>query len=196
MTQGESELGTRFVRETGQAAEIAALVEPVLDELGFQLVRIKVSGRDGSTVQIMIERKDGTCSIEDCTLISRRLSPVMDAHDPMPGRYNLEVSSPGIDRPLVRPKDFNNWAGYEAKVELNELIEGRRRFRGRLDGYSDGEVRLEVDLENYDGPRTLGFPVDLIAGAKLVLSDDLIKASLAKGTGDEKTNDTSAEGGG
>lgn len=195
MTQGESELEARFVRETGQAAEIAALVEPVLEELGFQLVRIKVSGRDGSTVQIMIEREDGTCSIEDCTLVSRRLSPVMDAHDPMPGRYHLEVSSPGIDRPLVRPKDFNNWAGYEAKVELNELIEGRRRFRGRLDGYSDGEVRLEVDLENYDGPRTLGLPVDLIAGAKLVLSDDLIKASLAKGTGDERTNDASAEEG-
>lgn len=184
MTQGVSELERRFVRETGQAAEIAALVEPVLEELGFQLVRITVSGRDGSTVQIMIERQDGTCLIEDCTLVSRRLSPLMDAHDPMPGRYNLEVSSPGIDRPLVRPKDFNNWAGYEAKVELSELIEGRRRFRGKLDGYSDGEVRLEVDLENYDGPRILGFPVDLIAGAKLVLSDDLINASLAKGTGD------------
>lgn len=184
MTQGVSELERRFVRETGQAAEIAALVEPVLEELGFQLVRITVSGRDGSTVQIMIERQDGTCSIEDCTLVSRRLSPLMDAHDPMPGRYNLEVSSPGIDRPLVRPKDFNNWAGYEAKVELSELIEGRRRFRGKLDGYADGEVRLEVDLENYDGPRILGFPVDLIAGAKLVLSDDLINASLAKGTGD------------
>lgn len=184
MTQGVSELERRFVRETGQAAEIAALVEPVLEELGFQLVRITVSGRDGSTVQIMIERQDGTCSIEDCTAVSRRLSPLMDAHDPMPGRYNLEVSSPGIDRPLVRPKDFNNWAGYEAKVELSELIEGRRRFRGKLDGYADGEVRLEVDLENYDGPRILGFPVDLIAGAKLVLSDDLINASLAKGTGD------------
>ncbi len=194
MTQGETELETRFVRETGQAAEIASLAEPVLEELGFQLVRVKVSGRDGGTVQIMMERQDGTCSIEDCTAVSRRLSPLLDAHDPIPGRYHLEVSSPGIDRPLVRPKDFNNWAGYEAKVELNELIDGRRRYRGKLDGYSDGEVRLEVELENFDGPRTIGFPVGLVAGAKLVLSDDLIKASLANEAGSRKVKDTSAAG--
>lgn len=194
MAQGESEFETRFVRETGPAAEIAALVEPVLEELGFQLVRIKVSGRDGGTVQVMMEREDGTCAIENCTAVSRRLSPLLDAHDPMPGSYHLEVSSPGIDRPLVRPKDFNNWTGYEAKVELSELIDGRRRFRGRLDGYRDGEVRLVVELENDDGPRTLGLPVGLIAAAKLILSDDLVKASLA-GEAGGKAKDASTVSG-
>lgn len=194
MAQGEIEFETRFVRETGPAAEIAMLVEPVLEELGFQLVRIKVSGRDGGTVQVMMEREDGTCSIENCTAVSRRLSPLLDAHDPMPGSYHLEVSSPGIDRPLVRPKDFNNWVGYEAKVELNELIDGRRRFRGKLDGYSDGEVRIEVELENEDGPRTLGLPVGLIVAAKLVLSDDLVKASLAGEAGGKAKDASAARG--
>jgi ribosome maturation factor RimP len=115
----------RFVRETGTARVIADLAEPVLGELGFRLVRVKVSGRDGGTVQIMAERPGGEMSVEDCATISRRLSPVLDAYDPMPGHYRLEVSSPGIDRPLVRPSDFALWAGHEAKVELTELFDGR-----------------------------------------------------------------------
>jgi ribosome maturation factor RimP len=190
--QRDKELETRFVSETGPAGEIASLAEPALDELGFRLVRVKVSGRDGGTVQIMVERDDGTVSIDDCSVISKRLSPLLDAHDPMPGRYHLEISSPGIDRPLVRPGDFDLWSGYETKIELKELIDGRRRFRGLIEGYSDGEVRLKVEIEGYDTPQTIGIPVDLIASAKLVLNDDLIKASLAKGAGG-KTENTAAE---
>lgn len=169
----------RFVRETGAAGEIAALAEPVLEDIGFRLVRVTVSGRDGGTVQIMAERPDGTMSVDDCAEASRRLSPLLDAHDPMPGRYHLEVSSPGIDRPLVRPEDFETWAGCEAKVELNEAVDGRKRFRGRIEGFADGEVRLEVAPEGDDGPRVMGFPAGMIATAKLVMSDDLLKTALA-----------------
>ena len=136
----------RFARETGTERTIADLAEPVLEELGFRLVRVKVSGRDGGTVQIMAERAGGEMSIEDCAVISRSLSPVLDAYDPMPGHYNLEVSSPGIDRPLVRPSDFALWVGHEAKVELKEPVDGRKRFRGVIEGIADDEARLRICL--------------------------------------------------
>ena len=128
----------RFVGETGLAADVAALAEPVLIDMGFRLVRVAISGRDGTTVQIMAERPDGTITVQECAEISRNLSPVLDAHDPISGQYTLEISSPGIDRPLVRPSDFEDWAGYEAKVELREAISGRKRFRGVLEGVEDG----------------------------------------------------------
>ena len=142
----------RFIGETGLAAQIAAIAEPVLADLGFRLVRVVLSGRNGSTVQIMAERPDGTITVEECAEISRRLSPVLDAHDPMPGQYNLEMSSPGIDRPLVRPSDFEDWAGYEAKIELKELLAGRKRFRGMLEGVEGDEVRIEVELDQLRPP--------------------------------------------
>lgn len=172
----------RFVRESGPAGEVAALVEPAIEDLGFRLVRVLVSGRDGGTVQVMVERGDGRCTIEDCTAVSRTISPLLDAHDPMPGRYHLEVSSPGIDRPLVRASDFEAWAGHEAKVELREVVSGRKRFRGTLEGFEDGEVRLMADLEDGQGPQHLGFPVELVSSAKLVMTDELIRAALAGGT--------------
>lgn len=181
MAQQTTDQQTRFVSETGPAGDIAALAEPVLAENGFRLVRVTVSGRDGGTVQIMAERPDGTMSIDDCAVVSRQLSPLLDAHDPMPGSYRLEVSSPGIDRPLVRASDFEAWAGYEAKLELNQLVDGRRRFRGRIEGFADGEVRLEVDLEDGQGPRILGFAAPMIAGAKLVMNDELARAALSAG---------------
>lgn len=167
----------RFIRETGRAADIAALVEPTLEDLGFRLVRVQISGREGQTVQIMAERAGGTITIEDCEAISRQLSPLLDAHDPLPGSYRLEISSPGIDRPLVRPSDFEDWAGHEAKIELKELVGGRKRFRGILEGFEDGEVRIECTLDQ-QGTQVLGFPVELIADAKLVLTDDLIRDAL------------------
>src|SRR5262249_4294297 len=170
----------RFLRETGPAAEIAALAEPVLEDMGFRLVRVVMSRRDGGTIQIMADKAGGTINVDDCANISRRLSPLLDAHDPIEGRYFLEVSSPGIDRILVRPSDFEDWAGYEAKVELKELIDGRKRFRGILEGYEDGELRLEVQLDEKGEPQVIGLPVDLIHEAKLVLTDELIRASLAK----------------
>jgi ribosome maturation factor RimP len=170
----------RFLRETGPAAAMAELIEPVLQDMGYRLVRVVMSRRDGATIQIMADKAGGAINVDDCATISRRLSPLLDAHDPMEGRYYLEVSSPGIDRILVRPSDFEDWAGYEAKVELKELIDGRRRFRGILEGYEDGEMRLQVQFDEKSEPQTIGLPVDLIDDAKLVLTDELIRASLAR----------------
>lgn len=169
----------RFIRETGPARQIADLAEPVLEELGFRLVRVKLSGRDGGTVQIMAERPSGEMSVEDCAAISRRLSPVLDAYDPMPGRYRLEVSSPGIDRPLVRPRDFAIWVGHEAKLELKELVDGRKRFRGVIEGVEGGEVRLKVELDGKSEPVVVGLPFSLISEAKLVADLDSFRADLA-----------------
>lgn len=169
----------RFLSETGLAATLATLIEPVLDSLGFRLVRVSISGREGKTVQIMAERPDGSMNIEDCEAISRQLSPLLDANDVVAEAYRLEVSSPGIDRPLVRPSDFEDWAGYEAKIELNQLLDGRKRFRGRLDGFEGGEVRIEVDLDQI-GKTTIGLPVGLILEARLVLTDDLIREALTR----------------
>jgi ribosome maturation factor RimP len=170
----------RFIRETGIAADIASLTEPVLDGLGFRLVRVRIMGGQDTIVEIMAERLDGSMSVEDCKTVSHNLSPVFDVHDPLPGSYRLQVSSPGIDRPLVRPGDFEQWAGHEAKIELKEPIDGRKRFRGVLDGYADGEVRIKVDLDK-DGPQVLGFPVGLIGDARLVLTDELVRESLRRG---------------
>ena len=169
----------RFIGETGLAAEIAALAEPVLAELGFRLVRVVVSGRNGVTVQIMAERPEGTITVEECAEISRRLSPVLDVHDPIRGQYTLEVSSPGIDRPLVRPSDFEAWAGYEAKVEMKEPISGRKRFRGVLEGIEGGEVRIEVELDQL-GRQVIGLPLGLIGEARLVLTEELIRETLRR----------------
>src|SRR4026209_1223430 len=148
----------RFARETGPARVIADLAEPVLEELGFRLVRVKVSGRDGGTVQIMAERPTGGRTGAGCATISRRLSPVLDAYDPMPGQYRLEISSPGIDRPLGRPSDFAVWAGHEAKVELKELVDGRKRFRGVIQGVARDEARLKIELEGKAEPVVIGLP--------------------------------------
>jgi ribosome maturation factor RimP len=170
----------RFVGETGLAAEIAGLAEPLLADLGFRLVRVVVSGRNGATVQIMAERpEEGTITVEECAEISRRLSPILDVHDPIKGQYTLEVSSPGIDRPLVRPSDFEAWAGYEAKIELKEPLAGRRRFRGMLEGIEGDEVRIEVDLGE-PGRQVIGLPVRLVGEARLVLTDELIREALRR----------------
>jgi ribosome maturation factor RimP len=168
----------RFIRETGVAAEIAALIEPALNEMGFRLVRVAVSGRNGVTVQIMAERPDGTITVKDCADISRNLSPLLDAHDPIAGHYTLEISSPGIDRLLARTSDFEAWAGHEAKVEMKELMAGRKRFRGVIQGLAGGEVRLEVTPDQ-GGPE-VKLPVGLIAEARLVLTDELIRETLRR----------------
>jgi ribosome maturation factor RimP len=178
---GDAALDKRFVRETGMSANVADLVEPALEDLGFRLVRVRIGGGDGQTVQIMAERPDGTITVDDCEAISRQLSPLLDAHDPVKGSYRLEISSPGIDRPLVRPSDFENWAGYEAKVELAEPISGRKRFRGTLEGFAEGEARIACDLGDELGMQVVGLPLPLIAEAKLVLTDELIREALRRG---------------
>ncbi|MGH6815046.1 MAG: ribosome maturation factor RimP [Hyphomicrobiaceae bacterium] len=170
----------RFLRETGTAAGIAALVESAVSDLGFRLVRVQISGRDGATLQIMAERPDGSMTIADCEHLSRNLSPLLDAHDPIAGSYRLEISSPGIDRPLVRPSDFTDWAGYEAKIEMKEPIAGRKRFRGVLAGFADGAARLDVERE--DGSReVVGLPAAAMGAAKLVLTDALVREALRRG---------------
>ena len=176
----ESADTARFIRETGVAADIAAIVEPVLGDLGFRLVRVKVQG-DGRDriVQLMAERPDGSITVDDCETISKGISPVLDVADPISGAYRLEVSSPGIDRPLVRPSDFEDWAGHEAKIELKEPIDGRKRFKGVLEGFEDGEVRIKADTGEH-GVQHLGLPVHLISDAKLVLTDELIREALQR----------------
>jgi len=169
---------TRFVSETGVAADIAALVEPALNELGFRLVRVTISGHNGTTVQIMAERPDGTITVKDCADISRHLSPLLDAHDPIAGRYALEISSPGIDRPLARVSDFQTWAGHEAKIETKQLVAGRKRFRGVLKGLAGSDVRVEVSPDQ-GGPE-VSLPIGLIAEARLVLTDELIRETLRR----------------
>ena len=178
----------RFIGETGLAAQLAAIAEPVLTDLGFRLVRVVLSGRNGTTVQIMAERPDGTISVKECADISRRLSPVLDVHDPIQGQYTLELSSPGIDRPLVRPSDFEDWAGYEAKIEMKELIAGRKRFRGTLEGVEGEEVRIEVELDQL-GRQVIGLPIRLVAEARLVLTDELIREALRRAKKGAKKSD-------
>lgn len=175
----------RFIHETGLAAKIAGVVEPVLQGLGFRLVRVQVSGRDGNTVQVMLERPAANVTIEDCEAVSRELSPVLDAYDPVSGSYRLEVSSPGIDRPLVRPSDFTEWRGYEAKIELKQPVSGRKRFRGALEGYEAGEVRLACELPEA-GRQVLGFPLNLVSDAKLVLTDELVREALRRAKRSER----------
>jgi ribosome maturation factor RimP len=169
----------RFYREKGPAAEIARIVEPVVEGLGFRLVRVHISGQEGQTVQIMAERLDGTMTIEDCETLSRDVSAVLDTLDPIRGAYRLEVSSPGIDRPLVRPSDFENWAGFEVRVELAEPVSGRKRWRGEIEGIEDGEVRMVCEVEGM-GRQTVGFPLSLVAEAKLVLTDELVRQTLRR----------------
>lgn len=166
----------RLVRETGVAARVAAIAEPVIEGLGYRLVRVKVTSRDGGTVQIMAERPDGTMTVEDCETVSRALSPVLDVEDPVSGAYNLELSSPGIDRPLVRLSDFDRWAGHEARIEMAVALDGRKRFRGLLEGTRDGAAMLAV--EGDEGPQNIAVPIGDIGEAKLMLTDALVEATL------------------
>jgi ribosome maturation factor RimP len=168
----------RIARETGPAQRVAGLVEPVLQGMGFRLVRVKMIG---NALQVMAERPDGSFSIDDCEQVSRAVSPLLDVADIIASRYHLEVSSPGIDRPLVRPEDFERWAGHEAKIEMARPIAGRKRFKGALEGMADGEVRMYVDNpERGAEPLLIGVPFTDIADAKLVLTDALIEAAKPK----------------
>ena len=177
-------LGTsepRLIVEPGLAARVAAIVEPVLEQLSFRLVRVRISGMDGCTVQIMAERADGSMTIEDCELVSRALSPVLDVADPIERAYRLEISSPGLDRPLVRRSDFERYAGNVVKIEMAVAIDGRRRFRGTLLGVDGEKARVRrADAAAGDDPDVL-LPIEDMAEAKLVLTNELIARSLKRG---------------
>jgi ribosome maturation factor RimP len=169
----------RLITEPGRAARVAALAEPVLAGLGYRLVRVRISGSAGCTVQIMAERPDGTMAIEDCEAASRALSPVLDVADPIEGAYQLEISSPGIDRPLVRHSDFDRYAGHVAQVEMTVPVDGRRRFRGQLLGTEGDSVRIRRSDATSDGTDDI-LRIDDMMEAKLVLTDALISQSLRR----------------
>jgi ribosome maturation factor RimP len=177
-----NENNERLITETGVAARVAAVAEPVIRDLGFRLVRVKVSGLNGCTVQIMAEREDGTMTVEDCEAVSRALSPVFDLEDPVERAYNLEVSSPGIDRPLVRIQDFERWTGYEAKIEMDPPVAGRKRFRGLIRGVEGDTVRLELPDVKEGEERLVRLPLSDLADARLVLTDELVRESLRRGS--------------
>ena len=154
--------------------KIVALLEPAVRAAGFDLVRVRLTGRQRLVLQIMAERSDRTMTAEDCARLSRALSPVLDEADPLPGAYSLEVSSPGIDRPLTKLKDYEDWRGYEARLELKEAVEGRKRLRGILAGVECGDVLFDIEGE----AETALVPYSSIASGKLVLTDALIAESL------------------
>jgi len=177
----------RLIVERGTAARLAAIAEPVIHGLGFRLVRVRLSGLAGCTIQIMAERPDGTMTIDDCEAVSRALSPVLDVADPIEGSYRLEISSPGIDRPLVRRSDFERNAGHLIKVEMATAIDGRRRFRGVLLGAADAHARLRPD-EPADAGEVL-LPIAEMAQARLVLTDALVAQALRRAKGAVPTAD-------
>jgi ribosome maturation factor RimP len=183
----------RLIAETGVAARVAAVAGPVLEGLGFRLVRVKISAMAGCTVQIMAERPDGSMPIEDCEAVSRALSPVLDVADPIDRAYLLEISSPGIDRPLVRRSDFERYAGHVAKVEMAVLVAGRKRFRGVLLGAEGENVRLRREEVAAGEEADVLLRIADMAEARLVLTDALIAESLRRGKAAER--DPIARGG-
>jgi ribosome maturation factor RimP len=175
----------RLIVEPGLAARVAVIAERVLADIGYRLVRVRVSGLDGGTVQIMAERPDGSMTIDDCETVSRALSPALDAADPIDRAYRLEVSSPGIDRPLVRRSDFSRYAGHVAKIEMEVPVGGRKRFRGVLLGTDGDAARLRCDdMAAQDADIML--PIHDMAEARLVLTDALITESLRRGKAAER----------
>jgi len=179
----------RMIVEPGLGARIATIAEPVLAGLGYRLVRVRVSGSDGCTVQIMAERPDGTMLIEDCEAVSRALSPVFDETDPVDRAYRLEVSSPGIDRPLVRRSDFVRYANHVARIEMNVAAHGRKRFRGTLLGVEGDCARLQRDDAKPGEPADVLLPIEDMAEARLVLTDQLVAESLRRGKLAEREQD-------
>ncbi len=176
----------RLVVEPGVAARVSAVAAPVLHGMGYRLVRIKISGEAGCTVQIMAERPDGSMQIEDCEAISRALSPVLDIADPIDRAYRLEISSPGIDRPLVRRSDFERFTGHLAKVEMALAHQGRKRFRGTLAGVEGGAVRLHRDDARAGEDADVWLTMEDIAEARLVLTDELVAESMRRGKAAER----------
>src|SRR6187431_2841416 len=170
----------RLVVEPGAAARVSAVAGPVLQGMGYRLVRIKISGESGCTVQIMAERPDGSMQIEDCEAISRALSPVLDVADPIDRAYRLELSSPGLDRPLVRRSDFERYAGHVVKIEMAAAIDGRKRFRGQLLGAEGDAARIRRDDAPTGEAADVMLPIEEMADAKLVLTDSLIAESLRR----------------
>jgi ribosome maturation factor RimP len=169
----------RYVRQSGLEARVAAIVEPVANDLGYSLVRVKITQDNGTTLQIMAEDANGRFAITDCERLSKEISPALDVEDPIDREYHLEVSSPGIDRPLVRARDFRTYIGHEAKIELADLLEGRRRFRGTIAAVTDETVTIHLpDVPSGQDPDHV-LPLTALAEAKLVMTDRLMNMAQA-----------------
>lgn len=167
---------TDLIAKTAMDRRLADIIIPAIEGLGFELVRLRLMGGRTRILQIMADRPDGGIEVDDCAAISTAVSAVMDVEDPIEDNYVLEVSSPGIDRPLTRLKDFDMWQGYEARIETTELIDGRRRFKGNLAGIEGDEVLIEI--EEGGETLTIGLKFDWLSDAKLILTDDLIAEML------------------
>lgn len=173
----------RLVEETGLDRRIAEIIEPTLVQMGFRLVRVRLSSQNGATLQIFTERNDGTMTVEDCEEVSKAISPVLDVADPVDKAYHLEISSPGIDRPLVRRSDFVRWQGHLLKCETSVLVENRKRFRGKLVSSDENGFSLEREQLGYGEEPVVTIPFSALADARLILTDDLIRDAL---TADKK----------
>ena len=171
---------SRLVMEEGQDANVAHVVAPVIEDLGFRLVRARMYDHNGLTMQIMVEKPDGTMSVGECEQVSKAISPVLDVEDPVASAYSLEVSSPGIDRPLVRRSDFETWAGHTAKVETAYLVGGRKRFRGQLVRVEGESLHMRRDNAASGEDANVEVPLHAISHANLVLTDDLIREALKR----------------
>ncbi|PDT53686.1 MULTISPECIES: ribosome maturation factor RimP [Sinorhizobium] len=178
-TTAGTENESRLITETGLDRRIADIIEPVLVQMGFRLVRVRMSGQNGLTLQIMTERNDGTMTVEDCEDVSKAISPVLDVEDPIDKAYHLEVSSPGIDRPMVRKSDFFRWQGHLMKCETSIMVDGRKRFRGKIVSVDDDGFRLERDQPAYGEEAVVAIPFTALSEARLILTDDLIRDALA-----------------
>ncbi|MFJ5367628.1 ribosome maturation factor RimP [Bosea sp. CER48] len=176
-----SDQEARLVVESGVAARVATIIEPAIADLGYRLVRVRVTAQNGCTLQIMAERPDGSMTVEGCEEISQAISPVLDVDDPIQAAYHLEISSPGIDRPLVRASDFERWAGHLTKIDTSEPVAGRKRFRGILRGAAGQDALLTRDDAKSEEERDVAIPMRLIAEARLVLTDALVTESLRRG---------------
>lgn len=183
----------RYIRETGQEARIVAIIAPVAEEMGYDIVRAKILPDNGCTLQIMAEDQNGRFTITDCERLSREINPVLDAEEPIDRAYHLEVSSPGVDRPLVRARDFARYIGHEARIELSDMIDGRKRYRGEITASDETSVTIALPDApmGADPNNTLAFAD--IAEAKLMMTDALLEAARLEQENDDSLNDPDLE---
>jgi ribosome maturation factor RimP len=178
LTNADNQHEPRLITETGLDQRLADIIEPVIVDIGFRLIRVRMLNQNGMTMQVMAEKNDGTMTVEDCEQVSMAISPVLDVEDPVDKEYHLEVSSPGIDRPLVRKSDFVRWQGHLVKCETSIMIGNRKRFRGKIvEADADG-FTIERDQIAYGEEQKVVIPFTALSDAKLILTDDLIRDAL------------------
>ena len=178
LTNADNQHEPRLITETGLDQRLADIIEPVIVDIGFRLIRVRMLNQNGMTMQVMAEKNDGTMTVEDCEQVSMAISPVLDVEDPVDKEYHLEVSSPGIDRPLVRKSDFVRWQGHLVKCETSIMIGNRKRFRGKIvEADADG-FTIERDQVAYGEEQKVVIPFTALSDAKLILTDDLIRDAL------------------